>query len=155
LLWLGTDKLKSKNNYTKKYFVGNNYFFIFVKIPIMKRIILILFCVLGLNAYSQDFRYKGPMNEKIFSEMTPFEKILYVDCLKEVKLESTPIVWVSGQTMKKVNNANYYIEVSTDNITEKRYKKINYGKNKLNNTECMITITRNGNRSRVKLTVYY
>ena len=87
--------------------------------------------------------------------MTPFEKILYVDCLKEVKLENTPIVWVSGQTMKKVNKTNYYIEVSTDNITEKRYKKINYGKNKLNNTECMITIYRKNNLSRVKLTVFY
>jgi hypothetical protein len=121
----------------------------------MKRIILILFCVLGLSAYSQDFKYKGPMNAKIFSEMTPFEKILYVDCLKEVKLENNFIVWVSNETMKKVNNKNYYIEVFTDNVTEKRHKKINYGKNKLNNTECMITINRKNNFSRVKLTVFY
>jgi len=121
----------------------------------MKKIILILFCVFGLNAYSQDFKYKGPMNEKIFSEMTPFEKILYVDCLKEVKMENEFIIWVSKETVKKLNKTNYYVEVSTDNISEKRYKKINYGKNKLNHTECMITIIRNGNRSRVKLTVYY
>lgn len=87
--------------------------------------------------------------------MTPFEKILYVDCLKEVKMENEFIVWVSNETMKKINNKNYYIKVSTDNITEKRYKKTNFGKNKLNHTECMITIIRNNNRSRVKLTVFY
>ena len=67
------------------------------------------------------------MNEKIFSQMTPFEKILYVDCLKEVKMENEFIVWVSNETMKKINNKNYYIKVSTDNITEKRYKKTNFG----------------------------
>ena len=121
----------------------------------MKRIILFLFCVFGLSAYSQDFKYRGPMNEKIFSKMTPFEKILYVDCLKEVELENDSISWVSNETIKKLNNTNYYIEVFTDNISEKRYKKINRGRNILNHTECMITIIRNGNRSRVKLTVYY
>jgi hypothetical protein len=50
LLWLGTDKLKSKNNYTKKYFVGNNYFFIFVKIPFMKKTILSIIMMLLISS---------------------------------------------------------------------------------------------------------
>jgi hypothetical protein len=53
LLWLGTDKLKSKNNYTKKYFVGNNYFFIFVKILFMKISILILSFLFATATFAQ------------------------------------------------------------------------------------------------------
>jgi hypothetical protein len=44
-LGLGTDKLKSINNYNKIYFVGNIFIIIFVKIGFMKilSIVLILF----------------------------------------------------------------------------------------------------------------
>jgi hypothetical protein len=54
LLWLGTDKLKSKNNYTKKYFVENNYFSIFVKIVPMKILFLTLFFFLSINLFAQN-----------------------------------------------------------------------------------------------------
>jgi len=56
-LRLGTDKLKSNNNYTKNYFDENNNFHIFVKTLIMKTIFLILLLSFSIGLSAQKTGY--------------------------------------------------------------------------------------------------
>ena len=51
-LRLGTDKLKSNNNYTKNYFDENNNFYIFVKMTFMNKIVLLIILILSISSCS-------------------------------------------------------------------------------------------------------
>jgi hypothetical protein len=53
LLWLGTDKLNSNNNYNEKYFVRKIIFIIFVKIIFMKKILVLVLLLISFNSFSQ------------------------------------------------------------------------------------------------------
>ena len=125
----------------------------------MKKIYLCLIVILlTLQSFSQDFKYSGPMNESVFNKMTAFEKILYVDCLKELDVENDSIVWISEKTLNKIQSRkNYYfsIQVSTDNVTEMKDKKVVSGRHRLPVSEFMISINRKKNLSEISVTVYY
>lgn len=119
-------------------------------------VLVILFSV--LQSFSQDLKYSGPMNENVFTQMTPFEKILYVDCLSELQVENDSLIWVSNETLKRISKKkNYYfsIQIYTDNISEIRNRKVLAGKNRLPNPEYMISIERKGSLSEVSVTVFY
>lgn len=125
----------------------------------MKKIFgLVIGVFLSVSSFCQDFKYSGPMKPEIIKQMTGFEIVLYVDCLKDLGAENDLITWVSQETMKKINKKkNYYfsIEVSTDNVDEILNRKFTLGKNRLSESEYMITIERKDQVSKVKLTEYY
>lgn len=125
----------------------------------MKKIFgLILGVFLSFYSLCQDFKYYGPMKPEVIKQMTGFEIALYVDCLKDLGAENDIITWVSEETLKKViKKKNYYfsIEVFTDNVNETLNRKFTLGKNRLPESEYMITIERKDKVSKVKLTEYY
>ena len=125
----------------------------------MKKIFgLVIGLFLSVSSFCQDFKYSGPMKPEVVKQMTGFEIVLYVDCLKDLGAENDLITWVSQETMRKINKKkNYYfsIEVSTDNVDETLNRKFTLGKNRLPESEYMITIERKDQVSKVKLTEYY
>lgn len=119
---------------------------------------LVVGIILSLSSFCQDFKYSGPMKPEVLKQMTGFEIVLYVDCLQDLGAENDFITWVSQETLKKINKKkNYYfsIEVSTDNVGETLNRKFTLGKNRLPESEYMITIERKDQVSKVKLTEYY
>jgi hypothetical protein len=112
-LKLGTDKLKSTNNYTKKFFVINKKMYIFV---VMKKIILSFSLLLtSIVGYSQ---YLGPMNKELFDTLSTEERDLFVKCVKQtnISLDSMDWIQVGDSTYEKVrmdDGFNYYYNKKT------------------------------------------
>lgn len=124
----------------------------------MKKVFLTLFVILSVLSVSAQYEYKGPLTEKVFSEMTPFEKILYIDCLKEFDAEGNEIKWVSDKTLKNLKRSKkyYFGEIcSTDNVSERIDRQLIAGMNRLKEPEYLISIRRKSNVSEVSLTMYY
>ena len=123
---------------------------------------LILFFLTYFQSFSQDFKYRGPMNKSIFSEMTPFEKILYVDCLDYMNIIEDTIIWISYEqynTLKKKKGFSSIVEVEVDNKTEmiklNRYLGKIQGGNKFSNPICFLSIHRKNDFSEIKISLFY
>jgi hypothetical protein len=125
----------------------------------MKQItFLILFSLIYFKSFSQDLKYKGPMNKSIFSEMTPFEKMLYVDCLEHINIIEDTIIWVSPEKyniIRKKKSFSYILEVETNNKTEitksNRYLGKMWGKSVFPNPTCFLSISRKNDFSQIKV----
>jgi hypothetical protein len=112
-LRLGTDKLKSINNYTKNYFEVNKKIHIFV---VMKKYILSFVLLLtSIVGYSQ---YLGPMNKELFNSLDIEERNLFTNCVKQTGVELNSMEWiqVGDSTYEKIrmdDGFNYYYNKKT------------------------------------------
>jgi hypothetical protein len=113
LLWLGTDKLKSTNNYIKKIFVINEKTHIFV---VMKKYILLFVLIsTSIVGYSQ---YLGPMNKELFNSLDVVERNLFINCVKQTGVELNSMEWiqVGDSTYEKIrmdDGYNYFYNKKT------------------------------------------
>lgn len=123
----------------------------------MKKIILFFFLILSsLLGKSQEFKYFGPMNRTIFSQMTPVELVLYHDCLKAIGEEMTNLTWATFEiTGQYSDNKKKYktLKVSKDNTKSKVLVESWKGKSLLNFEIYIIQIQRKGEKSKVEIYV--
>jgi hypothetical protein len=110
---LGTDKLKSINNYIKKIFVINEKIHIFV---VMKKYILSFVLILtSIIGYSQ---YLGPMNKELYNSLDIQERNLFTNCVKQTGIEFNSMEWIQigDSTYEKVrmdDGLNYHYNKKT------------------------------------------
>jgi hypothetical protein len=158
LLWLGTDKLKSINNYRKKIFAINEKTHIFV---FMKKYILLFVLILtSIVGYSQ---YLGPMNKELFNSLDVEERNLFVNCVKQTGVDLNSMEWiqVGDSTYEKVrmdNESNYYYNKKTIIYNSDSFSKVinNFGNHHLDKPKFLVAIFKYPNGiSRVTLMMYY
>jgi hypothetical protein len=116
LLWLGTDKLKSNNNYTKNYFDENNNFYIFVS---MKKIYLfLLLFVINLWSYSQSMPLKsycfGNPKHNLLNQLSPESKIELEKILMKNNIDTSSVyriqyddIFTTYASKKYLSNHSY------------------------------------------------
>jgi hypothetical protein len=160
LLWLGTDKLKSTNNYTKNYFEVNKKIHIFV---VMKKYILSFILLLtSIIGYSQRF---GPMNKKLFDSLDVEERNLFINCVKQTGVELDSMEWIQidvrDSTYEKVrmdNESNYYYNKKTIIYNSDSSSKVinNFGNHHLDKPKFLVATFKYPNGiSKVTLMMYY
>jgi hypothetical protein len=159
-LRLGTDKLKSINNYTKNYFEVNKKIHIFV---VMKKYILSFVLLLtSIVGYSQ---YFGPMNKEIFNSLDIEERNLFSNCVKQTGVELDSMEWiqigVQDSIYEKVrmdNESNYYYNKKTIIYNSDSSSKVinKFGNHHLDKPKFLVTTFKYSNGiSRVTLMMYY
>ena len=113
-LRLGTDKLKSNNNYTKNYFDENNNFHIFVKIIPMKKVYLfLLLFVISLWSYSQAIPLRsycfGNPQHNLMNKLSPQSKIELEKILKKNNIDTASIYRVKYDDIFRTYASKNYL----------------------------------------------
>jgi hypothetical protein len=159
-LRLGTDKLKSTNNYTKKFFVINKKMYIFV---VMKKLILSFSLLLiSMVGYSQ---YLGPMNKELFDTLSTEERDLFVKCVKQTNISLDSMDWIQVnvkdsiyEKVRRDDGVNYYYNKKTIIYNSDNSNKVidKFGKHNLIKPKFLIGIFKYPNGIiRVTLMMFY
>lgn len=120
---LGTDKLKSFNKYNKKSFVINKNLFIFVKITIMRKFLLVLFCFGWVISYSQSIELKtyclGNPNHDLINKLSPTSRLE----LQKILVQNN----VDTSTFYRVKyNEIFTLYTSKNYLSDHSYKYYNW-----------------------------
>ena len=111
-------------------------------------------------SFSQNLRFGGSMNEKIWSQLTSEEKNLFYDCIKECGLNKDSIVWVSDSIFNLILKDDKAINTKvvrkhTDCIGDKILDFKSSTGCELDTKECMVFIDRSAGRTEIVLQMYY
>ncbi len=126
------------------------------------KITIILFFTLFLIqfSFSQNFRFGGNMNDKVWNKLTIEEKNLFSECVYECGLNKDSIVWVSDSVFnlilkddKKLNTK--VVRKHTDCIDDKVLDFKSSTGQYLGRSECMVFIDRSKGRTEIVLQMYY
>jgi hypothetical protein len=160
LLWLGTDKLKSKNNYTKKYFVENNYFTTFVKKIKMGKFLIYLFVLLlSVKSYGQKVEYVlGQDDKSKITMMTSEELWMYVECITAIGKEKETLNWASEDICNLIRKNPSHFNCQVVSIDSKKQRlniRPQKGETNLGSEKLVLIIKRDKKNSIINLLVLY
>jgi hypothetical protein len=157
-LRLGTDKLKSTNNYIKKIFAINEKTHIFV---VMKKYILLFVLILtSIVGYSQ---YLGPMNKQLFNSLDVEERNLFVNCVKQTGVELNSMEWIQVgdsiyEKIRMDDGYNYFYNKKTIiyNSDSSNWVINKFGNHHLDKPKFLVAVFKYPNGiSRITLMMYY
>jgi hypothetical protein len=125
----------------------------------MKKLFFVfLLLLISISSFSQKWEYYGPINKEILFKLTPTEKLLYIYCIRELRMETTDFSWANETTLKNLKkNMNYYIGLSA-NISTKDEKAEIFpivGKHKVCYEQFVFYIKRTKKDTTIKVMMLY
>jgi hypothetical protein len=127
----------------------------------MKKVLFFGFLMLVCQiTFSQNFRFGGNMDDKIWSQLTSEEQSLFYDCVKECGLNKDSIVWVSKKVFNLIMEDDNKLNVKvvrkhTDGVGDKVIDyKSTIGRN-LDTKECMVFIDRSEGKTEIVFQMYH